>query len=82
MKIELYDIIKLDDNKEYSVIRKIEADDKEYFLLTEVDSQDEPNFDNIRIVEKVDNDEIAEIEDESLLKELGEEFMELLSLDM
>ena len=48
-KIELYDIITLDDDKDYSVTRIIDLENETYYLLTEVDNEENPNFDNMKI---------------------------------
>ena len=79
--IELYDIITLDNNEEYSVIKILEEEGKKYYLLAWVDEEEEPDLENIKIVEKViENGKILleEIEDEELLKKLSKQFLQSL----
>ena len=79
--IELYDIITLDNNEEYSVIKILEEEGKKYYLLAWVDEEEEPDLENIKIVEKViENGKtlLEEIEDEELLKKLSKQFLQSL----
>ncbi len=79
--IELYDIITLDNNEEYTVIKKLEKDNKKYYLLAWVDEEEEPDLENIKIVEEIlENGKILleEIDDEQLLKKLSKEFLQSL----
>ena len=52
-EIELYDIITLDNDEEYTVVKEIKEKDKTYYLLVPVDEEEEPDVENIRIVEKI-----------------------------
>ena len=79
--IELYDIITLDNNEEYSVIKMLEEEGKKYYLLAWVDEEEEPDLENIKIVEEViENGKtlLEEIEDEELLKKLSKQFLQSL----
>ena len=83
MELELYDIITLSNNKEYTILRMIEEEDgNTYFLLALMDD-DEPT-DTLEIVRYVKDDEerIEMIEDEDKLNLLKEDFMQLLDEDM
>ena len=62
-KIELYDIITLDNNEEYTVIKEIIENNKTYYLLATVDEDEEPDLENIRIVEKITKGEKITIKD-------------------
>ena len=80
-EIELYDIITLDNQEEYTVVKILKENEKKYFLLAPVDEEEEPDFENIKIVEeKIENNEIIieEIDDENLLKDLSNKFLTLL----
>lgn len=84
-EIELYDIISLKNGKDYTVLRMIEEEGKMYFLLARVDENENPDINDIRIVEEtIKNGKkmIKEIEDENLLKELGELFTSALNADI
>ena len=79
--IELYDIITLDNDEEYTVIKKINQNNKNYYLLAPVDEEEEPDFENIKIIEEIiENNKIIveDVEDENLLKELSNSFLESL----
>ena len=79
--IELYDILTLEDNTEYTVLNILEQQGKKYYLLAPVDEQEEPNMELIKIVEEEkENDTITlneEIEEEKL-KELSKIFLNSL----
>lgn len=84
-EIELYDIISLKNGKDYTVLRMIEEEGKMYFLLAGVDENENPDINDIRIVEEIIKNGkkmIKEIEDENLLKELGELFSSALDADI
>ena len=83
MELELYDIITLSNNKEYTILRMIEEEDgNTYFLLALMDD-DEPT-DTLEIVRYVKDDEerIEMIDDEDKLNLLKEDFIQLLDEDM
>jgi len=80
-KIELYDIITLANNEEYTVLEVVEKFDKKYLLLSPVDENEEPNFDIIKIVEEIKENNktlIKEVTDESIIVELSEKFLNKL----
>ena len=84
-EIELYDIITLENNEEYTVLKILKENNKKYYLLAWVDEDEEPDMENIKIVEeKIKNDkiEIEEIEDEQLSKRLSKEFLSALRESM
>jgi len=77
-KIELYDILTLNNNEEYTVLEIIDKIDKRYLLIAPIDENEEPNFDNIKIVEEIKENEklvINEITDENIIVELSEKFI-------
>lgn len=80
-EIELYDIITLADQTEYTVLKKLKNHDKEYFLLASVDEEEEPDMENIKIVEVIKEDDkiiVQEEEDEDRLKEFSKLFLNSL----
>ena len=62
-EIELYDIITLDNKEEYTVIKIIKELEKKYYLLAPVDEDEEPDLENIRIVEEIKKEEKTTIKD-------------------
>ncbi len=65
--MELFDIVTLDDNKEYSIVKIEEYQNETYCLLIEVDKEENP-LDNYLILRKIPlNDQEFEFE------ELGKE---------
>ena len=77
-KIELYDILTLNNNEEYTVLEIIDKLEKRYLLIAPVDENEEPNFDNIKIVEELkENDKLVinEVTDENIIVELSEKFI-------
>lgn len=84
-EIELYDIISLKNGKDYTVLRILEENEKMYFLLAKVNENEEPDINDIQIVEQIERDGkklIKEVSDENLLKELGELFYSAVDADI
>lgn len=80
-KIELYDIITLANNEEYTVLEIVDKFEKRYLLLSPVDENEEPNFDIIKIVEEINENNkttIKEVIDESIIVDLSERFLNKL----
>lgn len=80
-EIELYDIITLDNDEEYTILKMINENGKKYYLLAPVDEEEEPDLDNVKIVEEVFENgrlKVEEVEEEQLLKKLSKEFLSLL----
>ena len=79
-EIEIYDIITLDNNEEYTVIKKINEQGKKYLLLAPVDEDENPDVENIRIVEKIIKDDKIKIKDveKNECKRLSDLFIEEL----
>ena len=79
-KIELYDIITLEDNTEYTILKMLSEGNKNYCLLAPVDEDEEPNMEELKIVElKKENDKtIVEELDEELNQSLAKKFLNLL----
>ena len=79
-EIELYDIITLENDEEYTVVKEIKEKDKTYYLLVPVDEEEEPDVENIRIVEKVIKDDKIRIKDveKNECKRLSDLFIEEL----
>jgi len=77
-KIELYDILTLNNNEEYTVLEIIDKIDKRYLLIAPIDENEEPNFDDIKIVEEITENNklvINEVIDENIIVELSEKFI-------
>ena len=72
MDYEIGDVLTLSDGKDYAVsIRKI-IDGTMYLLLLE-----DPNFESIKYVRVIDNENLSEIKDAETLHWLSKEFLEL-----
>lgn len=80
-KIELYDILTLSDDKEYTVLRMIELDDKKYYLISEIDEEENPLLNNLKIVENNSNKILKEITEDPLITKLAELFISSLDKD-
>ncbi len=79
--LELYDIITLDNDEEYTILKILNEKENKYYLLAKVDEEEEPDMENIKIVQEVLEDgtiAIEEIEDETLLKKLSKDFLSSL----
>ena len=77
-EIEIYDIITLDNNEEYTVIKKINEQEKKYLLLAPVDEDENPDVESIKIVEQKNENNILKIVDvknNDTLKRLSTTFL-------
>ena len=80
-EIELYDIITLDNDEEYTIVKILIENQKKYYLLAPVNEEEEPDLEKIKIAEEIiENGEILLdlVEDEKILATLSKKF--LLSL--
>lgn len=80
-EIELYDIITLENNKEYTVLRLLELDENTYYLLSKIDDDENPNLEELRIVEIVNNT-LQDITNQTKLEELKELFISSLDAEI
>ena len=64
-------IITLEDNKKYFVLDEINYNEKDYALIINVDNQSD-----VKIMEKTSNEDLLEVEDETLVNELKSKFKE------
>ena len=80
-EIELYDIITLENNKEYTVLRLLELDENTYYLLSKIDDDETPNLEELRIVEIVNNT-LQDITNQTKLEELKELFISSLDAEI
>lgn len=81
--IELYDILTLENNKQYTVIKYLEYNDSEYYLLIEVDENEELLEEKL-IVKKIEIDSeigVAPIADPDEFSEVKEMFVNMLYND-
>lgn len=78
--IELYDILTLEDDKDYTIANMVQHNDSSYLYLIEVDENEEVVADNQLIVKRVikDGDEAVEkVTDENEYKEVARVFFDL-----
>lgn len=68
--MEIRDIIVFDDDKEYVIASKVEYNNKTYLYLSDVNNSGKVMFGYL------DNDDIVEIKDSKLIKELLPMFLE------
>lgn len=82
--IEQFDIISLDDNKEYVVASLLKKDENEYLYLIEVDENEDPIKENQRIVKRVikDGEESVEEVGEQEKIELAKLFFDIFSSEL
>lgn len=76
--IELYDIITLDDNSEYTILKMLKEQEKTYYLLAPVNKEEEPDMEALKIVEvKEEEGQIIIDEDleEDTQKKLAKQFL-------
>ena len=82
-EIELYDIITLSDDIEYTVLKIKDFEEKRYFLISEIDEDEEPLIDTIKIARYNSNDNtLEEVKDDNLLQKLGELFISTIEEDI
>lgn len=79
-KIELYDIITLEDDVEYTVLKMLTKNNKNYCLLAPVDQEEEPDMENLKIVELISSNEETRVEEpeEEITQKLAKDFLKLL----
>lgn len=79
-KIELYDIITLEDDVEYTVLKMLTKNNKNYCLLAPVDQEEEPDMENLKIVELIASNEETRVEEpeEEITQKLAKDFLKLL----
>lgn len=78
--IELFDILTLENNKQYTVVKHLEFNDNDYYFLIEVDN-DEELLEEQMIVKKVEIDGeigVAPIIDEEEFKLVKDLFIDML----
>ena len=80
-EIELYDIITLDNGNEYTVLKSLKKQNQKYYLLAPINENEEPDMDNIKIVEEIIQEEKIRIQEETneeKIKQLAKEFLSSL----
>ena len=79
-KIELYDIITLEDDIEYTVLKMLTKNNKNYCLLAPVDQEEEPDMEKLKIVELISSNEETRVEEpeEEITQKLAKDFLKLL----
>ena len=79
-KIELYDIITLEDNTEYTVLKMLLEENRKYCLLAPVDEEEDPDVEHIKIVElkEENNKPIIRETSEETTKKMARKFLDAL----
>ncbi len=79
-KIELYDIITLEDNTEYTVLKMLLEENRKYCLLAPVDEEEDPDVEHIKIVElkEENNKPIIKETTEETTKKMARKFLDSL----
>ena len=79
-KIELYDIITLEDNTEYTVLKMLLEENRQYCLLAPVDEEEDPDVEHIKIVElkEENNKTVIEETTEETTKKMARKFLNSL----
>ena len=80
--MEKYDILTLDNGKDYTISQMVEFNGKDYLLLVEVDD-DENILEEKLIVEKIkDNNELVVVNDEEEYKNVSSIFTKMILQDL
>ena len=79
-KLELYDIITLDDNTEYTILKMLNENNNRYALLAPIDEEEEPDMENVRIIRLLESKNEMAIEEveETKAQDLAKKFLNLL----
>lgn len=78
-ELELYDIITLDDESEYTILQMMIFEGRKYYLIAPVDKEEEPNLQKIKMVEekKINNQIVIEEEtNEKTIQKLSVMFLQ------
>lgn len=84
-EIELYDILTLEDGSEYTVLNMLEQDSKKYYLLSPINEEEEPDFENLKIVQEIIDSGVKRLKeevDEKILAKLSTKFLSLLEEEL
>lgn len=84
-EIELYDILTLEDGSEYTVLNILEQDSKKYYLLSPINEEEEPDFENLKIVQEIIDSGVKRLKeevDEKILAKLSTKFLSLLEEEL
>lgn len=82
--MELYDILTLENSKDYVITKMLTYNNKDYLLLIEVDN-DENLLEEKLVVEKIIDSEgqfVKEIDDDNLKNIISEKFARMLLEDL
>ena len=82
--MELYDIITLDNGKDYVISKMLTYNEKDYLLLLEVDKDENLLNENLIVEKQSDNngDYVRDITDEKLKQIISEKFAKMLLEDI
>lgn len=81
-KLELYDIVTMSDNSEYTIIKTINYAEQKYYLLASIDKMEVPDMENLVIVKEtlIGNQILFQEEtEEQKLKEVSKLFLDLIT---
>ena len=84
-ELELYDIITLNNDSEYTILKMTEYLGKKYYLIAPVDKEENPDMENIKIVEEIKREGLIMIEEETKaanLEALSKIFLEQFTEDL
>lgn len=73
--MEIYDVITLEDNKEYVILDIVDYQDNKYLYCVEIDKDENP-IDEYIVAKLISPTEVEEVIDEELLKNLAKLFEE------
>ena len=84
-ELELYDIITIDNDKEYTILKNTNFNDRKYYLIAPVNKEEEIDAENIKIVEEIKKEGkimIQEVINEETLKALSKIFLNSIKEDI
>lgn len=84
-ELDLYDIITIDNDKEYTILKNTNFNDRKYYLIAPVNKEEEIDAENIKIVEEIKKDGkimIQEVINEETLKALSKIFLNSIKEDI
>lgn len=84
-ELDLYDIITIDNDKEYTILKNTNFNDRKYYLIAPVNKEEEIDAENIKIVEEIKKEGkimIQEVINEETLKALSKIFLNSIKEDI
>lgn len=84
-ELDLYNIITIDNDKEYTILKNTNFNDRKYYLIAPVNKEEEIDAENIKIVEEIKKDGkimIQEVINDETLKVLSKIFLNSIKEDI